>query len=275
MQYLVYAYDVDDPSSDNDFLCGLQWMVIYYALQYNAWILLYMATERTIAIFLPLQAKLYLRHKNIIAILVITGVLLFGLNIHFWITEKVQGIEPHTYCFYTPRYQHFGNYIWPWIDFAIGNVIPFVIILILNISIIVKMGKVYYDRRVNMNVSTDSAAFANMTVILVAVSTWFFITTAPRAVFVIIEGVGGLYIASRSPEDQAWFNLCITVVSYVGYLNNSFNFVLYIVTSSKFRKELSLMFSCGSNSDKYSSNTSMPTSRTSVSTLETVTVDQC
>ena len=121
-----------------------------------------------------------------------------------------------------------------------------------------------------MNVSSDAATFADfhiMKVILLAVCTWFFLTTAPRAVFMIAEGVEGIYIASRSPEDQAWFNLCICIVSIVGYLNNSFNCVLYIVTSSKFRKELSLMFSCRSNTDKYPTNIRMSTTPSNVSTI--------
>ncbi len=234
-----------DPGSYSDFLCGLQWTAYTFVLQYNAWVLMYMTGERTIAVFMPLHAKQYLRRRNIIAVLAITAVLLFGLNIHFWITEKVQGIPPNTYCFYTPEYQHFGNYIWPWIDFVVMSLVPFVIILILNICIIVKMGKVYYNRRVNMNVTSDSAAFANMTIILLVVCAWFFLTTAPKAIFLIVEGVGGIYDVSRSPENQAWFYLALATVTLFAYLNNSFNFVLYIVTSSKFRKELSNLFKCG------------------------------
>ncbi len=115
-----------------------------------------------------------------------------------------------------------------------------------------------------MNVATDSAAFANMTIILLAVCAWFFLTTAPKAVFLIAEGVGGLYVVSRTPEDQAWFRLAAAIVSIVAYLNNTFNFVLYIVTSSKFRKELSNLFSCGRNDKKYASSTSLPTSNMSV-----------
>ncbi len=251
-----------DPGFYSDFLCGLKWTTYTFFLQYNAWILMYMAGERTIAVFMPLHAKQYLRHRNIIAVLAITALLLFGLNIHFWITEKVQGIEPNTYCFYTPKYWYFGNYIWPWIDFVVMSLVPFVVILILNICIIVKMGKVYYNRRVNMNVTSDSAAFANMTVILLAVCAWFFLTTAPKAIFLIVEGVEGFYVVSRSPEDQARFLLVAAIVTHFAYLNNAFNFVLYIVTSSKFRKELSHLFKCGRNADKNMSHTSLSTSHT-------------
>ena len=251
------AFDVKDPGSHSDFLCGLQWFVVHYFRQYNAWILMFMTCERMIAVFKPLKSKQYLRRRNIMAVLVTSGVLLFLCNIHFWITEKVQGVEPYTYCYYTPEYQHFGNYTWSWIDFALMPLIPFVIILILNICFIAKMGQVYYYRRVSMNVVTDSAAFANMTLILLAVSAWFFLTTCPKSVFLIAEGVEGIYITSRTPEEQAWFDLALAVVIIISYLNNAFNFVLYIVTSSKFRKELSLIFSCKSEEDKYASQTSV------------------
>ena len=225
---------------------------------------MYMAGERTIAVFMPLHAKQYLRQRNIIAVLAITAVLLFGLNIHFWVTEKVQGIEPNTYCYYKPEYQHFGNYIWPWINFVVKSLIPFVVILVLNICIIVKMGKVNYNRRVNMNVSTDSAAFANMTVILLAVCAWFLLTNAPEALWhIIAEGVGGFYVVSRSPEYHAWFRFAGHTITLVSYLNYLFNFFLYILTSSKFRKELSHLFKCGRNNEKHMSHTNPSTSHTS------------
>ncbi len=253
----MLTFNMKDPGSYSDFLCGLQWAVNYYCPQFNAWILMYMSGERTIAVFWALRAKQYLRRRNIFVVLVTTAVLLFGLNIHFWITEEVQGSEHNKYCYYKPEYQHFGSYIWPWIDFVVMSLVPFLVILILNICIIVKMAIVYYNRRINMNVATDSAAFANMTIILLAVCTWFFLTTAPKATFIISEGVGGLYTVSRTPEDQAWFGLAMSIVNIVAYLNNTFNFALYIVTSSKFRKELANLFSCGRNDKKYASSTSL------------------
>ncbi len=183
-QYLIEVFDLRDPGSYHDFLCGLQWFIVYYFRQYNAWILVFMTIERTIAVFKPLHSKRYLRRRNIIAVLTISALLLSAFNTHFWFTEKVQGVEPYSYCYYTEEYQYFGNYTWPWIDFALMPLIPFVIILTLNICIIAKMGKVYYYRRINMNVNvtSDSAAFANMTIILLAVSAWFFLTSAPKAV---------------------------------------------------------------------------------------------
>ena len=251
--WLLYVYDIPDPRTYSDLSCKLHRFIVYWSGHYVAGIIICLNIERFTVIFFPL-IKPRITRKIAWMALFTTGLMLFIVDGHFFFTVKV--VYEHEdglivkYCF--DVYQGFYLHIWPWIDFAFYSLVPFIVLLIVNTSVICKILHSNYTRRRELNVNLSQSKtiqITSMTIVFFTISAWHFLTTGPISIFLILQHFWSNK-EELTAEDSAYIDFCWAIVYNVSYCNNSANFILYITSSSNFRSE----FICMLRRDRASKN---------------------
>ncbi len=248
-QWIQYTFPIQDIRLVSNVTCKLHTFLVYWSTHYAGWILVCIACERLLIIHFPFWSKNWITKQTVIKSVIILGVLLFFLNFHFFfllnlsvVTDKNSNeTKIASVCEENEKGRHFLMYTWPWIDFSFFSLIPFVILFISNFAIIARLIWINSIRRHRLNSQTNQTSkVSHMTVIQFSVSAWFFLTTLPISLFLL--------------KQQAWEDTQLTseqrqakllewaIVVNASYLNNSFNFPLYVLSSYKFRRELTLLF---------------------------------
>ena len=234
--WLIALVDKDVRKSSTTNCRGHVFMT-YFLLHFEAWILVNICTERLAAVFAPLKFRKYFTRRS--AMLQLTSVCLVTmvLNIHFFWTFQ---IKEHIYeddvlstCYASEQYTWFITGVWHWIDFSVASLVPFLIMLIFNIAIVSKM---MYTRQQN----SQRVHFGNMTAILLVTAFVFCVTTMPISIFLCRESYWFPNVVQRHTVGE----LVWTCLSLLYYVNHSTNFLVYTVSSVRFRQQIRRMCSC-------------------------------
>ena len=238
--YLLQFHDIDVRAYGTT-ACRLHIFLTYWGGQFSAWILVCMTMERFFAIFSPHKSKQYVSKFSCAVVVGVIGILLAGLNAHFFKVQYLyyhQGRDRHS-CTTRAEYSHFMSKIWTWIDFAFFSFIPFGILTLGNIGIILRIAHSNYVRKHSMKQNTGGVKMTSMTAILLTVSLVFFLTTAPTSIFLVIqEKVNQALTWETYALKQLWW----AIVVNVNYINHSCNFFLYCISGPRFRRELRAIF---------------------------------
>lgn len=216
--------------------CKAEKFVTYTVSDTAIWILVIFTIDRFIAVCFPLaktevckpsRAKFYCLGLFLVA---------FTKNFHVWWTR---GAEYHNYneslglrsnCGRpTPEYKHFEKFVRPWIVFTLVSVIPFVVILICNISIIralIQARNLHKDTKVQ---TSQEKTYAQMTAMCLSASFAFLFFITPSIVLVI----GRPYW-----KDDPAYDVAKAIINQMTYVNHSINFFLYCITGHRFRHQL-------------------------------------
>ena len=237
--YLRVIHDIDVRSYSKA-VCRLHIFLTYWGGQFSAWILVCMTTERFFAIFSPHKSKQYVTKLSCAIVVGVVGILLAGLNGHFFRIQHLILYQETTYCVTKNEYEHFIEKIWPWIDFAFFSFIPFGILVLGNMGIIIRIAHSNYVRKHSMKQNTGEVKMTSMTAILLTVSFMFFLTTAPISIYLVLQEK-----FNRDPTDEtlALNSLWWAIVVNVNYINHACNFFLYCISGPRFRRELRGIFS--------------------------------
>ena len=217
-------------------LCKLQTFATFCVPQISAGILVCMTIERGFAIFFPHQSKRYCSKKSCSVALIAMSISLTALNANLFVIMDM--VEYPGTCAPRAQFYSFFVHVWPWIDFVFASALPFVVLIVANTGIVLKISISNYVRKHKMNQASGGVKMTSMTVTLLTVSLVFLITTAPISVYLILQEN---FVKNLTPEQSAWADLWWAVVLNLFYVNNSCNFLLYCVTGPRFRKELQLM----------------------------------
>ena len=128
------------------------------------------------------------------------------------------------------RYDHFLTFYFSWMDFMINSLIPFIIILIANASV---MSSVYKSRILMKQLGlrqTRSPRDTQLAYILFVSTFLFLLLTFPLRVFSIIEP----YLTF----DQKYLILLDGIMRFLLYLDHGCGFYLYTFTGELFRREM-------------------------------------
>ena len=224
--------------------CKLHPFLLYALNQFQAWLLVIVSMERVIAVFLPHRSKLLCTRTNAVASMVITAVVLGGLDAHFFWTKQYMHMRFSTFdaAVCTPinaGYEAFVRNVWPWIDFTVFSLLPFTLLICSNVAILLRVLYSDYLRRKNLHTHGNTVKMNSMTAILITISFSFLVTTAPISIFLIATGAQWGTVASIS---QLGKRTMWAVFNMLTYVNNTINFLLYCVSGSRFRRELVAMF---------------------------------
>jgi len=258
----------------NNFMCKTVIFIGYVSSDTSVWLIVAMTIERTIVVTFPLKAHTICntRHARVGILSII--VLFILVNCHFlWSVELKHFTFNDTViskCHPTPGYTRLVEDIWPWVDAIIYSFLPSFLILVLNSLIILN---VISARNARKRLRQQSKLFLRngnpshhrqhcevskkITLMLLAVSFTFLVTTLPMNLVVIYKSV---FLIPDNVKTLTQAKLMNTVAEMLMYTNHSINFFLYCATGKKFRNQFKAMV-CYVCRKKPGSGRSSPTMR--------------
>ncbi len=208
-----------------------------------AYVLVGITIERLIGISMPHKAKQFCTiHNGKIYISVLIPVC-FAIHLPVVVSFGVTTDENETFCdhLYNISLKHFMLFIFPWIRALSYQIMPFCIMFVCNIVIISKLIRSAKDRTQSFSTSSDGPNITSLTAMLIGVSGAFLICTAPTFVTSILDIVDQFTLIADNYGFYLEILLLISDILLV--VNHSINFYIYVLTGSRFRKELVVV--CG------------------------------
>ncbi|CAH1799046.1 unnamed protein product [Owenia fusiformis] len=233
----------------NTWVCPILMFLGFFSVQLSAWTLVLVTSERLLAVFAPLKAKVIFNVKWAVVILVSVFAVLLGLNLHILWNYKLRvDVYNETDCS-GPSEDYMSMH--GWLDGITTSYLPSFLMLSANIAIIAKMLSRKKSGLGNSN------QIASMTIILLLCNFSFICLNFPFSVcFKQWNETGELHKA---------------IVIMLAHSNQAINFLLYCASGKIFRDEMKKMFhrwnfaTCGrgnSVTDSYQMNTNTLNSNT-------------
>lgn len=233
-------------------LCQAVVYVTYVTSFLSVWCVVGFTTDRYIAICHQLKAPIMcsnFREKLAVLVFTIFGVSLYSFAL--FTTSVGQTMTNGTYrCTNKLYFMDFLRQV-TWVDTMITMVIPFTLILVMNLKVVCKAGKFHQKRKQLLQPSKSndspklralrSKAQMRVTRTLLLVSTTFLILNLPSHVMRLY----GLIInatAQASQEIQIYHYIAQEVTQLLYYSTFSVNFFLYALYGKHFQTSLKLMF---------------------------------
>jgi len=120
----------------------------------SSWTLILLTTERLISVWLPLKCKELCSRRRIVLAWTIIALLLYGVNTHFLFTaDLVQLSDNFTTCGYRWNFIRGPLYFF---DALVGDLVPFVVVLVGNCLIVAKIVASHRLRKTQMNVAESN-----------------------------------------------------------------------------------------------------------------------
>ncbi|XP_069114695.1 probable G-protein coupled receptor B0563.6 [Argopecten irradians] len=231
-------------------LCKITVTVTYLFSDFSVWLIVAVTVERYIAVCHPLQATVLCSVQKARTVSIIMFLTIVAINVHFmWTVDlsitKTNGSDIAT-CEANERYAYALTEVWPWVDAAIYSFVPCFILAILNFLII---RQVLLARRFRCQLQNCKSGRNNqlqkrlptegsikLTLMLLAVSFTFMITTLPNNVSLIVTALMDSHL--NNLQQIARFALAKTITELLMYTNHSLNFFLYCATGKKFRRNI-------------------------------------
>lgn len=241
-----------DLRDQHDWLCKLTSVTGYTISDYSVWLIIAVTAERYLVVCRPLRAHHMCNTSRAWKVFICLLVAMLLVNIHFlWTVQIVYYKHNDEYipqCAGADGFRFMIDKVWPWVDACIYSLVPFVVILVLNILIVRQIVRARRTRRA-LQQSTNSyggrsrtCSFDNnkLTVMLLAISFSFLITTLPNNVSLIASIFWSTSGADLTTVTR--YKLVRTITELLMYVNHSMNFYLYCATGQKFREQLALLF---------------------------------
>ena len=268
-----------DIRDHSDVVCKLHVFAVYSSLQMSSWTLVLVTSERVCSVIYPHKVRALCTKVRCFISLLLMVFSILCLNTHFFFGyhNEFRPNVNRSRCICKEDFEFFEFKVWPWIDFMVVFVVPCLFLVFGNFTIIYKL-------RINQQFSRDSvrqsgaiAARKNtisfLTKMAFSLNTAFFICVSPVSIFSIGQPY---WWPPETLTDQGLANLVLawTTVTMLMYMNNSINFLLYIMFGSKFRHELKRMFipKCWKTQSVSSNVFNMSYSVTRPSINQTITV---
>lgn len=263
---IVYKFDIRGFTNIG---CKIAVLVVYSSYQASSWFLVVLTAERLMCILKPHKVKLYFTPRNSMIIVFVKATVIVAQNSHLLYgfgNKPLPQYESREDCLIAePSYVTFYVYYLHWIHFTFGYIVPCLFIIIGNSIIIYKMRRSFSTRKLQVRSSSQKSESQfststrmsrqrnSLTVMLVMLNLFFFVSQTPLTLFLILEPllIGNInrYACvdfEKYTESSAKFKFTESIVHNLGYLNASINFVLYVVSGSRFRKNVKDLLLCRS-----------------------------
>ena len=248
-QWILATFDVDIRKT-SEFVCKVNFFLVYYFADLSAWLLTALTFERVVLVWNPHRGKIVCSRVSaatvvgviLISLLLFNGHLLFGNGISHELQGNVTVTKECTRI--GEEYNDFFIRIWPWIDLAKFCIGPFLLLLIGNSLIVIKIvwNRKKLSSRVGPTLEAVSSAqkkSSSATALLFTLNAVYFITATPISVYLIqFDGWADPTDFQGVATDRLLWVLCNVLM----YANNTFNFVLYCLSGRRFRHEVKRLF---------------------------------
>ena len=213
----------------NDVVCRIQTYLKYVLPDIAVWILVIMTVERLVAVCRPHRARrIFTATFNRASLLtMILAVSMINIPAIFMTDSSKKTQDP--VCIVVNKQL---IYVWPWVDLSIYCFLPSIIIITCNsviISTIMRRQKAV-PRRTSTRSETGHT-MAAMTLTLLTVTVVFVLLTVPFGWY----SCSLIYFRKDLPIEWCLFYI---TASFLRYVNNSVNFLLYCISGRSFRDEL-------------------------------------
>lgn len=287
-RWIINMWD-EDVRHKSELGCKFSVYLTYSSSQLSSWILVAVTIERLVCVVWPHRVRLGCTPRLSVTVISVIVLIIFGSNAHIFYgfgQSDLPVFRNEGYC--QPLYEGyftFFNKTYPWIDFAVVFAIPFGILLVSNLTIIYRLRKTLRKRR-NMSIIVKTRSEKStakdtrmVTIMLIILSVVFFICLAPVSIYFI-------YRPYMIENREQW--MCVDIYEYIrlkeldiflnalanllGYINASFNFILYFISGSKYRAEMKALLFCrpGGRDDVFGSSSNGCRRRYTASTLASV-----
>ncbi|XP_045160175.2 cysteinyl leukotriene receptor 1-like [Mercenaria mercenaria] len=237
--------------------CKFQVYLTYASLHCSSWLLVAVTLERAVSVVFPHKVRIVSTKRTAMIAIFAIFMFTYGLNIFHLVIMGLKGYRTLQPCApKTKEYLEFRDDIYVWIDFCVAFAAPFILLLIGNISIIVYLQKSRAKQKTMAAARGQTGASSardtrSVSVLMVALCVIFCLTVTPASLFNAIlpykaEEINELFKTDpyKAWDDYQFLSFQHAIVNLVSYTNASFNFILYVFSGSKFRKELKAMVGC-------------------------------
>ena len=233
--------------------CKITKYIFFTSTHLSAWLVVAITIERLMVVCFPFKAPKMCCHRQAQLITVALVILIMGLNLNIvWASELVINKCGIKYC---TAYQHstYMHYIFPKINLFVYSLVPFTLVLIMNlviISSILKNNKLFKQHQQQMQLTQGQNGRQSrvgrssgsrqlqlinqrrLTCTLLTISFLWFTLTGPYAITDILN-----------VTFKHKFPAIVRIISYLlMYVNHAINFYIYCLTGRKFRYELRRVF---------------------------------
>ncbi len=206
--------------------CRIHVFMTYVAMSSAVWTLVLFTIERTLVVYLPLRAKELCSLRRVVAAWICVMLLLLGFYSQMIPMHGLSAVsQPDQGCIFTSHYRNY-EVTFDLLHSVLSLAIPWLTIAVCNLLIVVRLSA-------RPEVSECSQGSQGTTVVLLAVSVVFLVCAGP---FAVLYPIRNLPLA-----DDATIDLALAGVNTAYYITHASNFVLYSVTSGRFRKAFLLV----------------------------------
>ena len=222
-----------------DAACRIQTYLKYVLPDCAVWVLVIMTVERLVGVWWPHRVHYIFTKPRIWASVAVMTAAMAAVNIpSLWIRTRNNITDTDRYPCRDTDKESLLYRSWPWVDLTIYSILPFVIMITCN-TIICRT--VFYRRRAmarRASISNDCHHNVHtMTMTLLTVTFVFLCLTAPYVCYAV-----SLSVVRRKFGRVVHVGLFHIIASFLRYINNSVNFLLYCMSGNTFRSELSRLF---------------------------------
>ena len=198
--------------------------------------LLAMTVERMLAVIYPLQVRKIFSNRNALIFCLVISLLPFCYNSLYFVVMETRN-KGYNYCGLNQAWEERLRYTWFYFDVTIGVISPAALVLILNIITTVAYRRALSKSKL-LVASNNSRKYkhsngvmergGHLTAMLLTVSLTYWVLMLPSGIAVIVD-IHVAYPHSYFIDKMAYL-LMLT--------NNAVNFLLYLVSGTKFRYEM-------------------------------------
>lgn len=252
-QWIYMAFDLDIRKL-GPAICKLHTWIVYFSLDFSSWILVAVTVERLGLVWFPYKTKARCtkRVAGTSLIIIAASLLLFNSHILYGVgdfSKDVNGTRTVTVCGYiTDGYYDFWHTKWPWIDLTVFCGVPFCCLLLGNLLIFIKV--LVTHRAIKRKIAPvvtcpgttppkNDSKLSSMSIMLFTLNTMFLLCTTPISVYLIGYPT---WVVGSVGREYAIIDMMWAIVNILMYTNNSVNFLLYILSGSRFRREFKDLF---------------------------------
>ncbi len=223
-------------TSKHAFLCKMWTMFRQMCLAMSGWVLLALAIDRVIGVYWPHRYKHISTKKKASVVLMLIGVTMFSFgSAHLsntLVTEHHPWFPNQTVTSCKIKNSYYMQNIMPWLLLCMYTLVPFVVILACNVSIIYKVTTAAH----HLSSTSQDSHVSNMTKILLIISLVYLVSTGPLTSFFVY--VSMFPTRTLSIKELRTFFLLEVTCKLLAMLNNATNFIWYCISGSTFRNQL-------------------------------------
>lgn len=240
-----------DIRSLTNYGCKFNLFFIYWSMQLSSWILVCVVLERCIKTNFPLRYPRLVTIPRCVILVLVLMVVLSGVDLHYFWTNGLILEDSEMGCdTLTDYYFNFEEFVFTYIDFTVLSVVPFLLMIGMNITIIrvIRRSREFRKSTVrNKSTNRKLKKFdVKLTKMLLCTSVYFLFATLPISIYFIVDS----YQEDLDDVSSAQMDLVWTVSYLLQFSNYTINFFLYNLTNERFRNKFIDTIKCKSTEKK-------------------------